>query len=116
MIKIFLVLLIFFLFSNKLYAEDLVKTLSDAFKRWSYGWNEIDYREFLDGRRDVANKTLRRRWTNLSDVSLGYLPCSRAQVMLRVIPHQTSEISLERRNVASRLDLEHEPSANAARR
>ena len=32
MIKKFLVLLIFFLFSNKLYAEDLVKTLSDAFK------------------------------------------------------------------------------------
>ena len=32
MIKRFLVLLIFFLFSNKLYAEDLIKTLSDAFK------------------------------------------------------------------------------------
>ena len=32
MIKKFLILLIFFLFSNKSYAEDLVKTLSDAFK------------------------------------------------------------------------------------
>ena len=32
MIKRFLVLLIFFLFSNKLYAEDLIKTLSDAFE------------------------------------------------------------------------------------
>ena len=32
MIKRFLILLIFFLFPNKLYAEDLIKTLSDAFK------------------------------------------------------------------------------------
>ena len=32
MIKKFLILLLFFLLTNKLYAEDLIKTLSDAFK------------------------------------------------------------------------------------
>ena len=32
MMKKFIILLIFLLSSNKLYAEDLIKTLSDAFK------------------------------------------------------------------------------------